>query len=355
MDLRWKQLADLLVTYSTGVKPGERVMIAFGELDTYPLMHSVYQACIQAGAFPQVQFLSEDLNRQMLCYGSAEQIAWVPEVEAFGMEWADVYLGLRGAHNLNTLWDIPADRLAQFRKAMGQISTLRWGKTRWCILRVPNPSLAQQACVDEATLTDMFFRACLLDWPVISQGWKRWADALSIGNQVRVVGKDTDLSFSTADRGWDVGDGHINMPDGEVATAPIESTVNGTISFEAPGVLGGRLVDHIHLGWKDGVLVEASAQTNQDFLHLILGTDAGASKIGEFGIGTNPELTLFSNDILLDEKIGGTVHIALGRAYPGVGGTNQSAIHWDIVKDLRQEGQIYLDGNLVFENGRILI
>ena len=176
MDLRWKQLADLLVTYSTGVKPGERVMIAFGELDTYPLMHSVYQACIQAGAFPQVQFLSEDLNRQMLCYGSAEQIAWVPEVEAFGMEWADVYLGLRGAHNLNTLWDIPADRLAQFRKAMGQISTLRWGKTRWCILRVPNPSLAQQACVDEATLTDMFFRACLLDWPVISQGWKRWAE-----------------------------------------------------------------------------------------------------------------------------------------------------------------------------------
>ena len=114
-------------------------------------------------------------------------------------------------------------------------------------------------------------------------------------------------------------------------------------------------MDHIHLGWKDGVLVEASAQTNQDFLHLILGTDAGASKIGEFGIGTNPELTLFSNDILLDEKIGGTVHIALGRAYPGVGGTNQSAIHWDIVKDLRQEGQIYLDGNLVFENGRILI
>jgi len=355
MDQRWKQLADVLVNYSAGVQPGERVMISFGELETYPLMLSVYQSCIQAGGFPQVQFLSEELNRQVLRYGSPEQVAWVPEIEAHGMEWADVYFGLRGAHNLNALWDIPADTLALFRKAMGKISTLRWEKTRWCLLRVPNQSLAQQAGVDEATITDMFFRACLLDWSAISRTWKRWAEMLDLGKHVQVVGKDTDLSFSIAGRKWNVGDGHINMPDGETATAPVESTVNGCISFEVPGILGGRLVENIRLSWKNGELIEATSTTNQDYLHAILQTDEGSSKIGEFAIGTNPELTLFSNDILLDEKIGGTIHIALGRAYPGAGGVNRSAIHWDIVKDMRQEGQIYVDGRLIFENGKMLI
>jgi aminopeptidase len=312
---------------------------------------NVYQSCIQAGAFPQVQFLSEELNRQVLKYGTPEQVAWVPEIEAYGMEWADVYIGLRGAYNLDTLWDIPAEPLARFRKAMGQVAALRWEKTRWCLTRVPNRALAQQAGVDEDTITDMFFRACFLDWPESSKIWKRWAATLNQGQQIRLVGKNTDLTFSTLGRSWDVADGHINMPDGEIATAPVESTVNGYITFDSPGVLGGRLIDNIHLCWKEGKLIEATSTTHQDFLHAILQTDEGASRIGEFGIGTNPALTVFSKDILLDEKMAGTVHIALGRAYPGVGGVNQSAIHWDIIKDLRKEGQIYLDGRLIFENG----
>ena len=355
MDKRWKQLANLLVTHSTGVQPGEKVMIAFGEVETYPLVHAVYEACIRAGALPQVQFLAEDLNRQLLQYGSDEQIAWVPEIESYGMEWADVYFGLRGAYNLNTFWDIPAGKLARYRKTMGVISAQRWEKTRWCLVRIPNGALAQQAGVDEETVTDMFFNACFLDWPESSKTWRRWASILDLGEQVRVVGKNTDLTFSTAGRSWDAMDGRINMPDGEIATAPVEGTVNGTITFEAPGVLGGRLVENIRLSWKEGKLCEAAATTHQDFLQAILQTDAGASVIGEFAIGVNPALTMFSNDILLDEKIGGTIHIALGRAYPGVGGVNQSAIHWDIVKDMRQEGQIFLDGRLIYENGRMLI
>jgi aminopeptidase len=355
MDPRWRQLADLLVNYSTGVQRGERVMIAFAELETYPLMLAVYQSCIRAGAFPQVQFLSEELNRQVLQFGTQEQISWVPEIEAYGMEWADVYFGLRGAANLDMLWDISADKLAGFRKAMGQVSALRWEKTRWCLVRVPNRCLAQQAGVDEETLIEMFFRACFLDWTQATYQWNQWAGWLSQGNQVRVLGRDTDLTFSIAGRKWLVGDGHINMPDGEIATAPVESTVNGTISFDFPGVLGGRLVENIRLGWREGELTEYSSTTNGDFLQAVLQTDAGASKIGEFAIGTNTALNLFCKDILLDEKIGGTIHIALGRAYPGAGGLNRSAIHWDIIKDMRQEGQIYLDGRLVFENGRMLI
>jgi len=355
MDKRWTQLGDLLVNYSMAVKPGEKVMIAFIELETYPLVHAVYEACIRAGAFPQVQFLSEELNRLALMHGSPEQIGWVPEVEAYGMEWADVYFGLRGAHNLDVFWDVPADKLSLLRQAMGKISTQRWQKTRWCLLRVPNAALAHQAGVDEGTITDMFFNACFLDWPTVSQEWQRWADELAKGSQIRILGKGTDLSFSTAGRRWDVAAGFNNMPDGEIATAPVESTVDGQIYFDFPGVLGGRLMHDMRLRWEKGKLVEATASTNQDFLQSVVRTDAGASLIGEFAIGTNPQVKYFCKDILIDEKIGGTIHIALGRAYPSVGGTNQSAIHWDIIKDMRQEGQIFLDGRLVFEKGKMLI
>lgn len=355
MDKRWAQLGDLLVNYSMAVKPGEKVMIAFVEVETYPLVHAIYRSCLQAGALPQVQFLSEELNRLVLVHGTPEQIGWVPEIEAYGMEWADVYFGLRGAHNLDVFWDIPAEKLSLLRQAMGKISTLRWQKTRWCLLRVPNAALAHQAGVDEETITDMFFNACFLDWPVVSQEWRRWADELTKGDQIRIIGKGTELSFSTEGRTWDVAAGHSNMPDGEIATAPVESTIDGVIYFDFPGVLGGRLVHDIRLRWEQGKLVEATSSNNQDFLRSVLNTDAGASLIGEFAIGTNPEVNYFCKDILIDEKIGGTIHIALGRAYPKVGGTNQSAIHWDIIKDMRQEGEIYLDGELVFRNGKVLL
>jgi aminopeptidase len=355
MDRRWNQLGELLVGYSMAVQPGERVMIAFGELESYPLVQAVYQACLQAGAYPQVQFLSEELNRLVLKHGSLDQVGWVPEIEAYGMEWADVYFGLRGAHNLEVNWDVPAERLALLRRALGKVSTLRWEKTRWCLLRLPNAALAQQAGVDEETVTDMFFNACFLDWPVVGQEWRRWAEVLNRGSSVHVLGKGTDLSFSVARRTWDVADGHLNMPDGEIATAPVESTLDGCISFDFPGVLGGRQMENIRLFWQQGRLVDATASTHQDFLRSILATDAGASLIGEFAFGTNPQVTLFSRDILLDEKIGGTVHIALGRAYPNCGGTNQSAIHWDIVKDMRQEGEVLLDGQVIFRRGKMLL
>jgi len=355
MDIRWTQLGDLLVNYSLEVKPGEKVMIAFVELETYPLVHAIYQACVIAGAYPQVQFLSEELYRLNMVHGAAEQIGWEPEIEAYGMEWADVYFGLRGAHNLDVFWDVPAEKLSLHRKAMGKISTKRWQKTRWCLLRVPNAALAHQAEVDEGTILDMFFNACFLDWPKVSQEWRRWADKLDQGQHIRLTGKGTDLNFSTKGRTWMVADGHINMPDGEIMTSPVESTLDGQIYFDFPGVLGGRLVHDIKLHWESGELVEATSSTNQDFLRAVLNTDPGASLIGEFAIGTNTAIKHFCKDILLDEKIDGTVHIAMGRAYPAVGGTNESAIHWDIIKDMRQEGEILMDGELIYQKGKVLI
>lgn len=355
MDKRWQKLGDLLVNYSMKVQPGEKVMIAMKEVETYPLMYAIYRATLKAGGFPQVQFISEELNRLIMKNGTKEQIDWLPAIEMYGMEWADVYFGLRSAHNLNVHWDIDSKILSAHRKAMGKVSTARWEKTRWCLLRVPNAALAEQAQVDEQTITDMWFNACLLDWPEVSKEWKRWAEILEKGKEVHVVGKNTDLTLSVEGRGWHVADGISNMPDGEIATSPITSSVNGQIYFDFPGVLGGRLVHDMKLRWENGKLVEATSSTNQDFLTSVVNTDPGASKIGEFAIGTNPEVKLFCKDILIDEKIGGTIHIALGRAYPGTGGKNQSAIHWDIIKDMRDEGEIYLDGKLIFKNGKVLL
>jgi aminopeptidase len=355
MDKRWKQLADILVNYSTAVKPGERVMIAMSELTTYPLVQAVYEAVIRAGAFPQVQFLSETLRHSLLRYGNTEQLAWVPEVEAYGMDWADVYLGLRGAYNLHEHADIAAERLAGNQRAQGTISAMRWAKTRWCLVRVPNEAFAQQVGTNLETVEDMFFDACLLDWQREAKAWRQLAAKLEHGTQVRIVGNATDLEFSVAGRRWIVLAGKLNMPDGEIMTAPVTSSLNGHISFESPGIFGGRLIENIRLAWRDGRLIEATSSTNQEYLHAIVESDAGAGLLGEFAFGTNPHLTRFTNDILLDEKIGGTVHVALGRAYPECGGTNSSAIHWDIVKDLRREGVVYLDEQPVFSGGALQI
>ncbi len=354
-DKRWQQLGDLMVNYSAEVKPGERVMIAMLELETYPLVKAVYEAAVKAGAYPQVQFLSETLRHALLKYGNEAQLGWVPEIEAYGMEWADVYFGLRGAHNLFEYWDIPAGRLSLNQAANGKVSTLRWQKTRWCLIRVPNADLAQQAETDLETIIDMFFDACLVDWKEEGAKLSRWAEKLNQGSQVRLVGKETDLSFSVQGRRWMPADGKLNMPDGEIATAPVTETIDGQIYFEFPGVLGGRLMHDMRLRWEKGQLVEATASTNQDFLQAILDTDSGAKLIGEFALGTNFGVTRFCTDILIDEKIGGTVHIALGRAYPESGGTNQSAIHWDIVKDIRTDGAVFVDGKPVLQNGVFLL
>ena len=356
MDPRWKAVAEVLVHYSTAVQAGDRVMIAMGEIESFPLAQAVYESCIKVGAFPQVQLLSEKLRYSVLKHGTSEQHDWLPEIEAYGMQWADVYFGLRGGYDLSMHDDIPVAALAANQNAMGKVSTLRWQQTRWCLLRVPNAALAQQAETDLTTLQEMFFAACLMDYPAAAREWRQQAARLKGSQTVRVIaGDETDLEFSVRGRQWRVFDGKINMPDGEIYTAPVNDTLNGKIHFELPGVLGGQLVRDIRLEWKNGELLSASASSNEDFLRRILETDAGAKRLGEFAFGLNPHINRFCRDILMDEKIGGTVHFALGRAYPECGGTNQSSIHWDLIKDLRQQGKVLVDDVPVLADGNLLI
>ena len=353
-DPRWGEVGRVLVEHSTQVRPGERVMIAMGEIDSYPLARGVFEACVDSGAYPQVQFLSEELRHSILDRGDDGQLAWVPEIEAYGMQWADVYIALRGAFDLDIHAAIPSARLALNQAAQGRISSLRWQNTRWSLVRVPNQAFADQAGVSLERVTEMFFAGCLLDWGTAARDWGQWVDRAVGGRMIEIHGRDTDLRFSIEGRKWVVADGRTNMPDGELMTAPITETVNGYISFENPAVLGGRKMHDLRLRWEKGVLVEASASTHEDYLRSVLATDAGATLIGEFGIGTNPFIDLVCDDILSDEKINGTAHIALGRAYPQCGGLNNSAIHWDIVKDLRAEGAVLLDGRRIVDAGGLV-
>ncbi len=355
MDKRWKQVAEILVSYSAEVKAGERVLISMGEIGSYPLVQALHEVAIKVGAHVQVQFLAESLRHSLMKYGTRQQVEWLPEIEEYGMDWADVYFGLRGAYNLHEHADIAPEVLAASQGVLGRISRMRWERTRWCLVRVPNEAFAQQAETDVETITEMFFDACLIDWPASALAWKKTAATLEKGSLLHIVAKDTDLSFSVANRLWQVGQGKFNLPDGEIYTAPVSSSVNGHVHFDFPGVFGGRLMNDIRLSWKGGTLVEATSSTNQDFLRRVLAVDPGASRLGEFGIGVNTRIDRFCKDILLDEKIGGTIHLALGRAYPECGGTNASAIHWDIVKDLRRGGRLELDENRVYENGRFLM
>jgi aminopeptidase len=353
-DPRWREVGTVLVEHSTRVRRGERVMIAMGEVDSYPLARGVFEAVVAAGGLPQVQFLSEELRHAILAHGDSGQLAWVPEIEAYGMQWADVYIALRGGFDLDVHAAIPSDRLAVNQAAQGRVSTLRWQNTRWSLVRVPNQAFADQAGVPLEKVTEMFFAGCLIDWDAAAAEWAEWAERAAAGRTVEIQAPGTDLRFSVEGRRWIVADGRTNMPDGELMTAPVTETIDGWITFENPAVLGGRKMHDLRLRWEHGVLVEATASTHQDYLRSVLATDPGATLIGEFGIGTNPFIDVVCDDILIDEKINGTVHIALGRAYPECGGVNESAIHWDIVKDLRGGGSVLLDGRPVVD-GRGLI
>ena len=227
--------------------------------------------------------------------------------------------------------------------------------TRWVLVRVPNEAFAQQANTSHESMMDFFFEATLRDWQAEVKRYSEICDEFQKAGQVQIKGVDTNIQFSTEGRIYLIGDGTHNMPDGEIYTAPVDDSAEGHIYFEFPGVYSGQLVEGIRLEFSEGKVVNATAEKNEDLLQKILETDAGAKRLGEFGVGTNFGIDRFSYDILYDEKIGGTIHLALGRAYADNNGVNESSLHWDIVKDLREEGEIFLDGEKVFEEGNFLI
>ena len=355
MDKRWYEVADLLVNHATKIKKGEKVFIAMYEAHTEDLVTAICQKIFENGAYPQVQFLSEKIRNKLLQYGNEEQLQHIPDIEMLGIEWADVYLGIRGAFNLGETWNIESEKRSLNQVVNGKISKARWEQTRWCLIRVPNSDMASQAQIPYERLLDDFFKSCLIDWELKKQEWNKLKEYLEKGKNIRIVADNTDLSFSVENRKWVIFDGTMNLPDGEIATAPITETVNGYIKFNKPAILGGQLFNDVSFKWENGVLIDLQCSNNNQLLKKIISSDSGSSLIGEFAFGLNDALKNFCNDILLDEKINGTIHIALGRAYKECGDINDSSIHWDMVLDTRSKSIIYMDDKKIFENGKFII
>lgn len=350
-DPRWTNLAQALVGHATGVRPGERVLVAVREVEALPLATAVVEAALEAGGFPQAIFAAAAFDRALLARGDDARIGREPDLEALAYDWADVAVVLRGARNPHDLAGFPAERLALHRRAQGAVSARRTAGTRWVLVRVPGASLAQAADLPLDAVMDRFWAAALLDWEAEAIAWRALAERLDAGSRVRIAGPGIDLSFTTRGRRWVVGDGRINVPDGEVYTAPEDESAEGWVAFDWPSTSFGQPVAGIRLRFRAGEVIEASAERNEPLLRALLAMDDGARRLGEVGIGLNQGFDRPLGDVLFDEKIFGTVHLALGRAYAACGGVNRSALHWDLVKDLRDGGRIEVDGAVVFAGG----
>ena len=344
------RLANILVHHSVKAKKGEIVRISCSELGK-PLALAVYCEVLRARAHPLLSVGFDDAARIFFEEAGDEQIAHLPPTKLYEAKRIDADIVIVAPGNTRALSHIPPKKLADKRKATRPISEIVLRRVRWVLTNFPTEALAQETDRSLPEYEKLYYRAVEQDWGAMAKMFRRAKRIMERSSQVRIVGKETELSFSIRGRKAIPCAGEYNMPDGEIFTAPLESSTEGTILYEFPAIYGGREVSGIRLVFRKGKVVDASAEKNESMLKEMLAADPGARILGEFGIGANAGVTAFTRDILLDEKMGGTVHLAIGRSYAESGGKNASAVHWDMIKDLRREGELYLDGRPVLRTG----
>jgi len=354
-DQRAEALARILVHYSAAVQEGD-VCVIQGEIASEPLALAVYEEVVKAGAFPIVELLMEGQAPAFFRHAKDAQLDWVSPTALWVAENADARIRLMADQNTRALSGVDPDRQTRRQAAAKPLMETMMRRTaagefRWALTLFPTHAYAAEADMSLADYEDFYYRACLCDrddpveaWKQQSQETRRLAEWMVGREEVRIEGPGTDLRLNVAGRTFIAADGRHNMPDGEFFTGPIEDSASGHVTYSFPAVYGGREVAGVKLRFEDGRIVDASAERNEEFLIKTLDTDEGARRLGELGIGTNYGIDRFTKEILLDEKIGGTVHLAVGMSYPETGGTNNSAVHWDMVCDLRQGGRITVDG-----------
>ena len=364
VDPRIENLAKLCVHYSVAVKPKENVLIQ-GSEQAFPLIHEIYKECLLCDAYPTIH-AHLDVDYTFYKYAKDHQLTFVSPFQRFVVENVDVSIEMFCEPNPKRLSDIDPARIRKNRASRSELmqiffKRIEMGKLRWTGLPYPISSQAQEAAMSLPEYEDFVYSSCMVDkenpfaeWKKVHEQQQKICKYLDKASEIHVVGEDTDLTFSAEDRKWINCSGKENMPDGEVFTGPVETSANGTIRFTYPGIVSGREVEDIKLTFKDGKIVRASASKGNDFLQQTLKIE-GADRIGETAIGTNYGITRFTKNMLFDEKMGGTIHMALGNAYPESGGKNKSAIHWDILKDMKKDGEIYADGKIFYKNGKFLI
>ena len=345
-----RRLAGILVRHSVKARKGEIVRISTPELGR-TLALAVYREVLRAGAHPLLSAGFDEANGIFYEEASPEQIAHLTPTKVYEARTIDADVIILAPANTRNLSHVPPRKIADRRKALKPVSDLLLRRVRWVLTNFPTEALAQETDRSLPEYEKLYYRAVDQDWAAMARMFARAKRILEKADRVRIVGKETDLTFSIKGRTAIPCAGEYNMPDGEIFTAPVETSTEGRIHFEFPAIAGGREVAGIRLTFRKGRVVEASAEKNEAYLKEMLAADRGAAVLGEFGIGANAGVTSFTRDILLDEKMGGTVHLAVGRSYPESGGRNDSAVHWDMIKDLRGQGELYLDGKPVLRTG----
>ena len=361
-----ERMAQTLVDYCTRVKEDDKVWIRSTTLGT-PLVEAVYKACIIRGAHPEVILRTDNMENLFYQHAQDHQLEYTSPFTKYFVEHADVMMTILADFNLKRLTTVDPQKVVKRSKAEHIINATASkrayeGALQWILTVYPTQAMAQEASMSFLEYQDFVYSACFADrsnpraeWQKLSLTGRKIAYFLNKKTMLHIVGEDTDLRLKILGRRWINADGHRNFPSGEVFTSPIEDSAEGTIRFTYPGIHRGKEVAGIVLTFEKGNVVKASADKGDDLLQEMLNTDEGAKRIGEVALGTNYGITRFTKNILFDEKIGGTIHVALGRSILGTRGRNNSAIHWDLVKDMRAEGRIYADGELFYENGTFLI
>ena len=353
-DPRVEQYARVLVETCVDVQPGWQVLVYSSPL-ARPLIDETSRLIARRGAYALLRLSldGETMNLPWTEEASEELLGKPAPIRVHELETADALIHIGAPENTRELTAVSPERLGllqtAYRPAMERMFT---GDLRWVGCQYPTHSLAQDAGLSLRAFEDFLYGACLLDWDAERDRMAKYAERFDAADEVRIVGEETDLRLSLAGRNAEIDAGGANVPGGEFFCSPLEESAEGSIAFtEFPAVYGGREVNGIRLRFQHGKVVDVSADSNEDFLLEMLDRDEGARRVGELGIGCNPGITRHMKNTLFDEKIDGTVHIALGNGLPEIGGTNVSQIHWDIVKDLRNGGRIELDGEVVQEDG----
>ena len=357
-DPRVEQYAKLLVETCVDVQPGWQVLVTGGVL-ARPLLEAVSREVARRGAYAiqRPSLAGSGINLPWALEAPEELLAQPSGIDAYTLDNADGLVAIEAPENTRELTGLPQDRLAKIQAGMRpHLERVLTMDLTWVGCQYPTPALAQEAGMSLAEFEDFLYGACLLDWDAERERMRRFAERFDGAEEVRLVAGDTDLRLSIAGRRMEIDAGSANMPGGEFFTSPLEESAEGAIVFgEFPAVYTGREVQGIRLRFDAGQVADASAEVNEEFLLELLDRDEGARRLGELGIGCNPGITRHMKNTLFDEKIDGTVHLALGNGLPEVGGENVSQVHWDIVKDLREGGRLELDGKVVQESGKWLI
>ncbi len=356
-DPRIDKLADQLVKYSTQVKKGDRVWIDCFDVPGYVAVAMV-RAVVRAKGIPVVKLHDAVVSRELMIHASKDQYELLLKNNLDLMKEMDCYIAIRGSHNITENSDVPAEQMKLVQSILRPLLNERVNNTRWCVLRWPNSSMAQQAGMSTEAFEDFFFKVCLLDYAALIPAMNALKKLMDKTDKVHLKGPGTDLRFSLKGLKAIACGGKHNIPDGEVFSAPVKDSVEGVISYNAPTIYQGISFDNIKLEFSKGKIIKATAN-NTAAINKILDSDEGARYIGEFAIAFNREIREPMRDILFDEKIAGSFHFTPGQAYEGVAdNTNRSQVHWDMVNIQRPDyggGEIWFDGKLIRKDGKFVL